>query len=276
MWNNIDKLLKHYYHCGVSKTYKKLGIYNCDAKELTDIKEGDTGYQSDDKVLKTHDSMHMFANKTGFYKKMNDEIIEQIKEIGQQRGENNTIRIMDVGCGLGWLLIDLAQKLNVLKLPYNFAFYGIDERKCLIFEAGKLAKKRNVAIQFFCGDAARCLNEGSIDLIFSSGVLHHIRELDLSTFLQQTDNYSNDGMFHTDLYRHPIATPLVIIAHWTNKWLRAHPLTVLDGTASANRSYDIIEIWLYLIGLVSRNKDYQIVKVRFFTVPFFYAIIGKR
>lgn len=77
--------------------------------------------------------------------------------------------ILDLGSGPGYLLIDIAGKRSSLQL------YGIDLSRQMVKMATRHAKSVD-SVQFLFGDAARLpFKDDSVDLIISTGTLHHWR-----------------------------------------------------------------------------------------------------
>ena len=81
--------------------------------------------------------------------------------------ENKKIRIIDIGCGGGWLVNSLAYHLGD-----NIDVIGIDFNPNVIDYAKKVKLSLNVKSKFFVSDLFTFEVENKFDIIISLGVLH--------------------------------------------------------------------------------------------------------
>src|SRR3989338_4497410 len=90
-----------------------------------------------------------------------------LKKIGLKAGSS----VLDVGCGTGNHLIDMAEIY-----PHG-NYYGIDISKNSIEEAKTKAIKKNLNIKFICGDAsdASSLQDGFFDVVMSVYSLYYVK-----------------------------------------------------------------------------------------------------
>jgi SAM-dependent methyltransferase len=86
-----------------------------------------------------------------------------------QKSHNQHPRLLDLGCGNGWLSIFLTSK--------GFKVEGIDSSPVAITQAQKLAMERNETVSFTLGNALTFpFDENSFDVVFDRGLLHHLPE----------------------------------------------------------------------------------------------------
>jgi ubiquinone/menaquinone biosynthesis C-methylase UbiE len=86
-------------------------------------------------------------------------------------GDFNQGQAVDLGCGLGDLVIEIAKRYPELKI------IGIDISKEAIIEASSKIKEHNlINVNFKIEDIHRLsFEDNSIDLVLSHGVIHHLR-----------------------------------------------------------------------------------------------------
>ena len=82
--------------------------------------------------------------------------------------ENKKIKIIDIGCGGGWLVNSLAYHLRD-----NIDVIGVDFNPNVIDYAKKVKSSLNVKSKFFVSDLFTFEEENKFDIIISLGVLHH-------------------------------------------------------------------------------------------------------
>jgi SAM-dependent methyltransferase len=112
----------------------------------------------------------------------------------RSNGFPGPIRIVDVGCGIGYSIRWLAARTT---LPFEgVELTGVDLNSTLIREANRLASSEALPCHFFHGDAFSADLCGSIYI--STGVLHHFRGADLAAFLQRHDSETTQAFVHFD------------------------------------------------------------------------------
>jgi SAM-dependent methyltransferase len=104
-------------------------------------------------------------------------VLRAIVQSIRNSGIKHTLRVVDVGCGLGYVLRWLAAH-NVLE--EDIILVGVDFNQALIQHAQKLATIENLSVQFTVSNAFQ-LNEKA-DIFISSGVLHHFSIEELHQF----------------------------------------------------------------------------------------------
>ncbi len=143
------------------------------------------------------------------------------------------IRVVDVGCGIGYDLRVLADSGH---LGPDVEYVGLDFNGLLVEVARRLAKAEDVPARFERGDAldpALSVEDPERTIMISSGVLHHLGPAALPGFLQRHDAMGIAAFAHFDV------NPGI----WANlgAWMlhqarMREPVSRHDGSMSMRRS----------------------------------------
>jgi SAM-dependent methyltransferase len=137
-------------------------------------------------------------------------------------------RVVDVGCGLGYVLRALAHGRLLARAA---ELIGVDFNAALVEEASRLARLESLDVSFQRSDALAL--EPSADVYLSTGVLHHFRRDDLRSFIAaQMDR--GKALVHFDFQPSPLAPVGAWLFHHTR--FRT-PLARHDGVLSAIRAH---------------------------------------
>lgn len=137
-------------------------------------------------------------------------------------------RVVDIGCGLGYLVRHLAAS-GVLG---DTELVGVDFNPALVAEATRLATAERLPCTFVHGDAFTLAEDASVYL--SCGVLHHFPADQLAGFFQAQDRPGTQAFVHYDI----AATRLAPFGAWLFHRARMRePLGRHDGVASARRAH---------------------------------------
>lgn len=138
-------------------------------------------------------------------------------------------RLVDVGCGLGYLVRWLAAT-NALGADVELV--GVDLDAALVGEAHRLARAEALNCRFVHGNAFNLPEAATVYV--STGVLHHFRGPALAAFFQAQAASPAQAFCHFDI----AATRLAPIGAWIYHRARMrHPLGRHDGVASAQRAH---------------------------------------
>jgi len=145
-------------------------------------------------------------------------------------GFSGPIRIVDVGCGIGYTIRWLAAHTS---LPAeNVELTGVDLNSTLIAEASRLAQAESLPCKFFHGDAFSADLSGQIYI--STGVIHHFRGDDLTAFFRRHDTPSTQAFVHYDFQPWFLAP----FGAWFFHIIRMRtPLARHDGVLSSARAH---------------------------------------
>lgn len=146
-------------------------------------------------------------------------------------GIRETLRIVDVGCGIGYTTRWLAA--NIPLADHNIEVIGMDLNSTLIAEAERLASVENLPCQFLHADAFS--GKHASHILLSTGVIHHFRGDTLAEFLRQHDRPGTQAFLHFDFQPWFLAPFGALFFHL----LRMRTAIARhDGVLSAARAYD--------------------------------------
>ncbi|MFJ1769420.1 class I SAM-dependent methyltransferase [[Kitasatospora] papulosa] len=144
-------------------------------------------------------------------------------------GQHGPFRLVDIGCGLGYLIRRLA---STNALGTDVELMGVDLDASLVGEAGRLARAEGLDCAFVHGNAFALPEAATVYV--STGVLHHFRGPDLATFFQAQAASPAQAFCHFDI----AAIGLAPIGAWIFHRARMrHPLGRHDGVVSAQRAH---------------------------------------
>jgi 2-polyprenyl-3-methyl-5-hydroxy-6-metoxy-1,4-benzoquinol methylase len=149
----------------------------------------------------------------------------------RQAGVRETLRIADVGCGIGYTTRWLAA--NIPLADHNMEVVGMDLNSTLIAEANRLASAEGLPCRFLHCDAFS--REHSSHVFLSTGVIHHFRGDALREFLRRHEQPETQGFLHFDFQPWFLAP----FGSWFFHHLRMRTAIARhDGVLSAARAYD--------------------------------------
>ncbi|SDS60367.1 Ubiquinone/menaquinone biosynthesis C-methylase UbiE [Streptomyces sp. TLI_053] len=144
-------------------------------------------------------------------------------------GHPGPYRLVDIGCGLGYLVRWLAA---TGALPPEVELVGVDLDAALVGEADHLAHAEGLDCRFVHGNAFTLPEAATVYV--STGVLHHFPEPALTDFFRAQGASPALAFCHYDI----AATGLAPIGAWMFHRARMrHPLGRHDGVASARRAH---------------------------------------
>jgi SAM-dependent methyltransferase len=147
----------------------------------------------------------------------------------RERTARRPIRVVDLGCGLGYVVRWLAARGD---LGADVELVGTDCNVTLVTAAGRLAGEERLRCRFVAGNAF-ALQEPA-DVVLSTGVLHHFRNDALVEVFAQHERTPVLGFVHVDI-RPSLVAPL---GSWIFHRARMRePLARFDGVRSACRSH---------------------------------------
>lgn len=157
------------------------------------------------------------------------ELLKPILDALRSGGVKNPIRIVDIGCGTGFVIRWLSAKGS---LGNDVELLGVDFNVALVNEAQRLAAIENLRCKFSVANAFRLDEPATI--FISTGILHHFRDQDLSYLLQQHCRQETRAFVHFDFHSSPMAP----LGSWLFHAVRMRePLARHDGVLSAVRAH---------------------------------------
>lgn len=138
-------------------------------------------------------------------------------------------RVVDVGCGLGYVTRWLAARGN---LGADVELYGCDYNRALVAAAAEAAKGEGLRCEFKVANAFRLADPATI--FTSSGFVHHFRGPHLAQMFREQDAAGAQAVLHFDVKR----TWLAPLGAWLFHESRMREAIARhDGTLSAMRAH---------------------------------------
>ena len=133
----------------------------------------------------------------------NSVTINGLKNLLKNQSKNKTITIVDLGCGNGDILRDVAKFGR--KNNYSFNLIGIDANLAAIEYAKELSKEYSELSFKTIDILSEDFKKQSYDVVLCTLFLHHFKNEELISFLKTTTNKATIGVVVNDLHRHKLA-----------------------------------------------------------------------
>ena len=133
----------------------------------------------------------------------NSVTINGLKNLLKNQSKNKTITIVDLGCGNGDILRDVAKFGR--KNNYSFNLIGIDANLAAIEYAKELSKEYSELSFKTIDILSEDFKKQSYDVVLCTLFLHHFKNKELISFLKTTTNKATIGVVVNDLHRHKLA-----------------------------------------------------------------------
>jgi SAM-dependent methyltransferase len=159
------------------------------------------------------------------------DLIAPMIDLAREVTGERRIRVVDLGCGLGFVLRWLAARGG---LGPDVELVGADYNRTLVDAAQRLADEERLACRFVATNAFAMQQPAHV--FVSTGGLHHFRGDDLSTVFVQHQRSAAVGFVHTDI-RPSLVAPL---GSWIFHRARMRePLARFDGVWSVVRAHPV-------------------------------------
>ena len=151
--------------------------------------------------------------------------IKGLKKLLKNQSKKKTITIVDLGCGHGDILRDVAKFGR--KNNYSFKLIGIDANLAAIEYAKELSKEYSELSFKTLDILSEDFKKQSYDVVLCTLFLHHFKNEELISFLKTTTNKATIGVVVNDLHRHKLAYYLFKLIGFfiKNKMVRQDGLT---------------------------------------------------
>jgi len=180
-------------------------------------------------MLTVHWEMQRLAEEF-FHGQRIYELLKVVLNALQANGIERPIRVVDVGCGIGYAIRWLAARTPLASQGVELV--GVDLNATLIREATRLAAAEDLPCRFLHGDAFSAQHAGHVYL--STGVLHHFRGHAFHYLLRRHDLPDTAAFLHYD-FRPWVLAPL---GSWFFHILRMRTAIARhDGVLSTARAY---------------------------------------
>ena len=159
-----------------------------------------------------------------------------LKTLLKNHPKEQEITIIDIGCGHGDILRDVAKFGK--KNNYKFNLIGVDANSAAIDYANELSKKYP-ELSFKTQDIfSQEFKDLKFDIVLATLFLHHFKEKELTSFLKNTLNQTKSGIVVNDLHRHKLAYYLfMLLSIFIN-----NTMIVEDGLTSVLRGFKITDL----------------------------------
>jgi len=159
------------------------------------------------------------------------ELLRAVIDAIRGNGFKGTLRVVDVGCGIGYDIRWLAARTSLAKEGVELR--GFDLNSALINEANRLSEAERLCCQFLHGDAFSLDHSGHI--FVSTGVIHHFRGEGLVEFLRRHERPETQAFLHFDFQPWFLAP----YGSWFFHFLRMRTRVARhDGVLSAARAHN--------------------------------------
>lgn len=144
--------------------------------------------------------LHFYESLPFNYMDSLDNEINRIKERDLIRPQvalhpilKDNMKIMDLGCGIGWLA-------NSLAFHYGLDVTAVDFNRVALDRARKVSESLQINVNFICADILQYIPATPFDIVCSLGVLHHTGNMK-KAFEQVCNLYlAKNGYFFLGLY----------------------------------------------------------------------------
>lgn len=181
-------------------------------------------------------------------------LIESIRKVHTDR-----IRIVDIGCGTGYVIRWLADQLGA---ETDIELIGTDYNKAFIEEASLLAKEEQLKCKFITANAFAL--DFPAHIFISTGVLHHFRDAALVDFFANQKHSSLLAAAHFDFQSLPFSPAGSWLFH---EILMREPLAKHDGVLSSKRAHKK-DILIAAAQTALPEYKHEIYKDKLWGIPF--------
>lgn len=154
-----------------------------------------------------------------------------LKTILKNHPKDKEITIVDIGCGHGDILRDVAKWGR--KNKYTFTLLGVDANPSAIDYANELSTEYDELSfkteDIFSGE----FQKREFDVVLATLFLHHFREPELVSFLKNTMQQTKIGIVVNDLHRNKLAYYLFLLLSLFIK----NKMIIEDGLTSVLRGF---------------------------------------
>lgn len=183
-------------------------------------------------ALRIHSELQRLSEELQMGRRVTELLVTTVQRL--QASGPGPIRIVDIGCGLGYVIRSMAARAA---LDDEVELVGVDLNPVLIDEARRLADHEGLRCHFVRGDALRAgvaIDDGPRTIVISTGLLHHLNESDLVGFFAGQADLGVAAFAHWDIAPCFWST----LGAWVFHQARMRePVSRHDGVLSARRAY---------------------------------------
>jgi SAM-dependent methyltransferase len=182
--------------------------------------------------IRVHCELQRLTEELQFHRRVAaqlEPLISGLRQAGVLR-----LRVVDVGCGLGYVLRSMAA---TDALGPQVELIGVDLNPVLVAEANRLARAESLHCRFVHGDAFEpgvAITGDKPTIVISSGLMHHLPAGELSGFFSAQARLGVAGFAHWDIAPCLWST----IGAWVFHQARMRePVSRHDGVLSTRRAH---------------------------------------
>tara|TARA_B110001450_G_scaffold82546_1_gene78421 strand:+ start:3508 stop:4218 length:711 start_codon:yes stop_codon:yes gene_type:complete len=154
-----------------------------------------------------------------------------LKRILKNHPKEQEVSIVDIGCGHGDILRDIAKFGR--KKGYKMRLLGVDANPTAIVYAKELSIQYSEIIFKTEDIFSKEFKNRTFDVVLATLFLHHFKEVQLVSFLKQAVNQSKKGIVVNDLHRHKLAYYLFMVL----SIFIGNKMIIEDGLTSVLRGF---------------------------------------
>lgn len=162
--------------------------------------------------------------------------VNGLKELLENHPKKQEIAIIDIGCGHGDILRDVAKFGR--KQKYKFKLIGVDANPTAIQYANELSvnyPELSFETQDIFSDEFK---NRKFDVVLATLFLHHFKEPALISFLKNTVKQAKIGVVVNDLHRHKLAYYLFLLL----SIFISNNMIIEDGLTSVLRGFKRVDL----------------------------------
>jgi SAM-dependent methyltransferase len=203
-------------------------------EEMAEDSDGTLNESAADKLLvKVHCEMQRMSEEFQHGERA-AQLLEPIIEAIVEAGHEGPVRIVDIGCGTGFVIRWLAARAKFSKAV---ELMGVDFNTALVAQANTLAGKEKLNCRFVVANAFRLKEPATI--FISTGVLHHFRGDHLTELFRLHESARVRAFVHFDFHPSFFAP----FGSWLFHEARMRePLAKHDGVLSAVRAHPSVDL----------------------------------
>jgi SAM-dependent methyltransferase len=186
----------------------------------------------DELGIRVHRELQRLAEELQFHRRVADLLAPLVTRLTQAGAV--TVRIVDVGCGIGYVLRAMAA---TTVLGPHAELVGVDLNPVLVAEATRLARAENLRCRFLHGNALEpgvAVVADQPTLVISTGLMHHLPVPELAGFFRAQARLGVAGFAHWDIAPCRWSTVGAWIFHQARM---REPVSRHDGVLSARRAH---------------------------------------
>jgi len=162
------------------------------------------------------------------------DMLKPLIDVAREATGRKKIRIVDLGCGMGFIVRWLAASGEIGAERGDVELVGADYNLALLEGAKRLAEEESLPVRFVAANAFE-LDDAPADIVMSTGVLHHFRGAGLDELFANHERSSAVAFLHADIRPSIFSPPGSWVFHQARM---REPLAKFDGYWSAVRAHD--------------------------------------